>query len=155
MDAELLLFAVGNLAWMAATAGLFHLDAPARLCVNYLQDDQRHTGIGLIALAALAGALVLRRVCAPRKPRASAAASDIIEKRSQGGSDTTSTVASPTSDGASGLSAGVIGDGLASMPQPGAVGVIGHLTRKPFVIGSTSQPWTRPSSTMSTGISGS
>ena len=62
MDAELLLFAVGNLAWMAATAGLFHLDAPARLCVNYLQDDQRHTGIGLIALAALAGALVLRRV---------------------------------------------------------------------------------------------
>ena len=68
MDAELLLFAVGNLAWMAATAGLLYLDAPARLCVNYLQDDQRHTGIGLIALAALAGALVLRRVARPSNP---------------------------------------------------------------------------------------
>jgi len=139
MDAELLLFAVGNLAWMAATAGLLYLDAPARLCVNYLQDDQRHTGIGLIALAALAGALVLRRVAAPHKPRASAAASDIIE-RSQGGSNTTSTVASPTSGRASSLSQA--SSAMASpMPQPGAVSVMVTCTRKPpSSIGSISQP---------------
>lgn len=143
MDAELLLFAVGNLGWMAATAGLLYLDAPARLCVNYLQDDQRHTGIGLIALAALAGALVLRRVAVPversQSPRASAAASDIIE-RSQGGSNTTSTVASPTSGRASSLSqASSAMD--SPMPQPGAVSVMVTCTRKPpSSIGSSSQP---------------
>lgn len=62
MDAEVLLFFVGNLAWMAATAGLLYIDAPARLCVNYLQDDQRHAGVGLVLLALLLGALALRRV---------------------------------------------------------------------------------------------
>lgn len=61
MDAEVLLFFVGNLTWMAATAGLLYLDAPARLCVSYLQDDQRHAGVGLVLLALLLGALALRR----------------------------------------------------------------------------------------------
>lgn len=61
MDAELLLFFVGNLAWMTATAGLLYIDAPARLCVNYLQDDQRQAGIGLVVLAALLGVLAIRR----------------------------------------------------------------------------------------------
>lgn len=61
MDAEVLLFFVGNLAWMAATAGLLYIDAPTRLCVNYQQDDQRHAGIGLVLLALLLGALALRR----------------------------------------------------------------------------------------------
>lgn len=61
MDAELMLFLVGNLAWMAATAGLLYIDAPTRLCVNYLQNDQRHAGIGLVLLALLLGALTLRR----------------------------------------------------------------------------------------------
>lgn len=65
MDAELLLFFVGNLAWMAATAGLLYIDTPARLCVNYLQDDQRSAGIGLVLLACGLGALALRRVVKP------------------------------------------------------------------------------------------
>lgn len=62
MDAEVLLFFVGNLAWMAATAGLLYIEAPVRLCVNYLQGDQRQAGIGLVMLALLLGALAIRRV---------------------------------------------------------------------------------------------
>jgi hypothetical protein len=65
MDSEVLLFFVGNLAWMAATAGLLYIDAPMRLCVNYLQDDQRHAGIGLVVLAGLFGAVALRQVLRP------------------------------------------------------------------------------------------
>lgn len=65
MDAELLLFFVGNLAWMAATAGMLYIDTPARLCVNYLQDDQRAAGIGLVLLACGLGLLTLRRVVCP------------------------------------------------------------------------------------------
>jgi len=61
-DAEVLLFFAGNLAWMLAAAGMLYLDAPARLCVSYLVDDQRATGIGLIAFALLLGALVLGSV---------------------------------------------------------------------------------------------
>lgn len=83
MDAEVMLFLVGNLAWMAATAGLLYVDAPTRLCVNYLQDDQRHAGVGLVLLALLLGALTLGRAMgrtsgpqdASRKTRASAARS--------------------------------------------------------------------------------
>lgn len=61
MDTEVFFFFVGNLAWMAATAGLLYIDAPARLCVNYLQNDQRHAGIGLVLLAFLLGGLALLR----------------------------------------------------------------------------------------------
>jgi hypothetical protein len=60
MDSELLLFFVGNLAWMLAAAGMLYLDAPARLCVSYLVDDQRVAGIGLIAVALALGAFALR-----------------------------------------------------------------------------------------------
>lgn len=60
MDPELLLFFVGNLAWMLAAAGMLYLDIPARLCVNYLVDDQRTAGIGLIAVALALGAFALR-----------------------------------------------------------------------------------------------
>jgi hypothetical protein len=66
MDAEVMLFSIGNLAWMAATAGLLYVDAPTRLCVNYLQDDQRHAGVGLVLLALLLGTLALRRVLRSR-----------------------------------------------------------------------------------------
>lgn len=65
MDSEVLLFFVGNLAWMAATAGLLYIDAPMRLCVNYLQDDQRHAGIGLVLLAGLFGTVALRQALRP------------------------------------------------------------------------------------------
>jgi hypothetical protein len=60
MDAEVMLFTVGNVAWMAATAGLLYLDAPTRLCVSYLQEDQRIAGAGLVLLAVLAGFVALR-----------------------------------------------------------------------------------------------
>lgn len=62
MDPELLLFLAGNIAWMMASAGMLYLDAPARLCVNYLQDDQRQTGIALVLLAIVLGALALRQL---------------------------------------------------------------------------------------------
>lgn len=62
MDPELLLFFIGNLAWMSATAGLLYIDTPARLCVSYLLDDQRWTGTGLIVLALGLGWVALRRV---------------------------------------------------------------------------------------------
>ncbi len=64
LDPEVLLFLVGNLAWMTATAGMLYLDTPQRLCVNYLQDDQQHTGIGLVLLAIGLGAMAIR--CAMR-----------------------------------------------------------------------------------------
>lgn len=59
---EVLLFFAGNLAWMMATAGMLYLDTPARLCVNYLQDDQRHTGTGLVLLALALGVVVLHQM---------------------------------------------------------------------------------------------
>lgn len=65
MDPELLLFLAGNIAWMMASAGMLYLDAPARLCVNYLQDDQRQTGIGLVLVAVVLGAAALRQLLRP------------------------------------------------------------------------------------------
>ena len=62
MDPELLLFLAGNIAWMMASAGMLYIDAPARLCVNYLQDDQRQTGIGLVVLALGLGIVALRQL---------------------------------------------------------------------------------------------
>jgi hypothetical protein len=64
-----LLFLVGNIAWMFATAGLLYLDAPQQLCANYLRDDQRHAGVGLVLLAICLAALAIRRVLtADRRP---------------------------------------------------------------------------------------
>ncbi len=65
MDPELLMFLAGNVAWMMASAGMLYIDAPARLCVNYLQDDQRQTGIALVLLALVLGALALRQLLRP------------------------------------------------------------------------------------------
>lgn len=74
LDAEVLLFCIGNIAWMTATAGMLYLDTPQRLCVNYLQDDQRHAGIGLVLLAMALGAAVIGRAVqlqriAPKTPQ--------------------------------------------------------------------------------------
>lgn len=62
MDAEVLLFFAGNLAWMTATAGLLYLETPSQFCVSYLQDDQQHAGLGLVVLAVAAGGLALRQM---------------------------------------------------------------------------------------------
>jgi hypothetical protein len=58
---ELLLFAAGNLTWMMATAGALYIDAPQRLCASYLLNEQRHTGIALIAAALAIGVLATGR----------------------------------------------------------------------------------------------
>lgn len=65
MDPEVLLFLVGNLAWMMCSAGMLYIDTPARLCVNYLQDDQQQTGTALILLAVVLGVQALRRALRP------------------------------------------------------------------------------------------
>ncbi|MDO5693531.1 MAG: hypothetical protein Q4G70_13835 [Pseudomonadota bacterium] len=78
MPAEVLLFLAGNLGWMMATAGLLYAETPTQLCVNYGQNDQVHTGHGLVAWALVIGAIALRQVVrlagahdeAQAKPRA-------------------------------------------------------------------------------------
>ncbi|MBX3684683.1 MAG: hypothetical protein KF909_01005 [Rhodocyclaceae bacterium] len=61
---ELAAFFLGNTAWMLATAGLLYQDAPQRLCVSYLQDEQVISGQGLVALSLLVGALAIARLVA-------------------------------------------------------------------------------------------
>jgi hypothetical protein len=56
LHAELEVFFTGMLAWMMATVGLIYQTMPQRLCVNYLIDEQRWTGSGLVFYA---GALAL------------------------------------------------------------------------------------------------
>jgi len=62
MPAEVLMFLAGNLSWMMATAGLLYVEAPTQLCVNYGQDDQVHTGYGLVAWALVIGAIAIRQL---------------------------------------------------------------------------------------------
>ncbi len=65
MPAEVLLFLLGNLGWMMATAGLLYIETPAQLCVNYGQADQVHTGIGLVMWALVIGAAGIRQLMRP------------------------------------------------------------------------------------------
>ncbi len=58
LSAELEVFFAGMLAWMMATVGLIYQTLPQRLCVNYLIDEQRGTGLGLVF-----GAVALGLVC--------------------------------------------------------------------------------------------
>lgn len=62
---EVAVFVLGNTAWMTATAGLLYQQWPARLCVNYTQDDQAVAGQGLVALAAAMAAWALWRCVRP------------------------------------------------------------------------------------------
>ncbi len=64
MDPELLLFLAGNLAWMMCSAGMLYVDAPDRLCVNYLQGDQRQAGIALVLAGLALAAAALRQLTA-------------------------------------------------------------------------------------------
>ncbi|OWQ48430.1 hypothetical protein CDL60_07605 [Roseateles noduli] len=54
-------FLLGNVGWMLATAGLLYMDATTRLCVNYLFDEQRAAGIGLMAMGVLLGLRLMVR----------------------------------------------------------------------------------------------
>ncbi|HEY1399399.1 hypothetical protein [Roseateles sp.] len=54
-------FLLGNVGWMLATAGLLYMDATSRLCVNYLFDEQRAAGVGLMAMAVLLGLRLMLR----------------------------------------------------------------------------------------------
>jgi hypothetical protein len=55
LNGGLKLFFLGNIAWMLATAGLIYEEAQVRLCANYLLDEQRWTGWGLVGAACLVG----------------------------------------------------------------------------------------------------
>jgi hypothetical protein len=46
-------FVIGNIGWMLGAAGLLMQQAPERLCVVYLQGDQRRAGVGLVVAAVL------------------------------------------------------------------------------------------------------
>jgi hypothetical protein len=59
---ELWVFLLGNLSWMLATAGILIRESEARLCVNYLLQDQFWAGTGLVALALALVAWCLRLV---------------------------------------------------------------------------------------------
>lgn len=48
------LFFLGNVAWMAGSAGLLYREGEDRLCVNYLLQDQLAAGSGLLVLAVMA-----------------------------------------------------------------------------------------------------
>jgi hypothetical protein len=62
LNAELEVFFAGMLAWMMATAGLVYQSMPQRLCVNYLIDEQRWTGSGLVCIAMVLGLACLWRL---------------------------------------------------------------------------------------------
>lgn len=59
---ESVVFFVGNMSWMLATAGLLYQASETRLCVNYLFDDQLITGRALVAAAVLLGGWAIRRL---------------------------------------------------------------------------------------------
>jgi hypothetical protein len=61
LSPEVLLFAAGNATWMMATAGALYIDAPLRLCASYLLEEQRYTGIALLAAALAIGTLAAVR----------------------------------------------------------------------------------------------
>ncbi|MBE0549747.1 MAG: hypothetical protein IH627_19235 [Rubrivivax sp.] len=82
LDPEVLLFLVGNVAWMTATAGMLYLDTPQQLCVNYLQNDQRDAGIGLVLLAIALGATAIRRAMTADTRPAPGQPSDCAGRRS-------------------------------------------------------------------------
>jgi hypothetical protein len=67
LSVELEVFLAGMLAWMMATAGMIYQTLPQRLCVSYLHDDQRWTGVGLVAAAMLLGGAVLWQLAAKQR----------------------------------------------------------------------------------------
>lgn len=60
-------FAIGNAAWMTATAGVLLRETPTRVCAQYLEGDQWRTGWGLVAVAVLGSAVWLAREFRPRR----------------------------------------------------------------------------------------
>lgn len=62
LDDESLVFFAGNMSWMLATAGLLYQASDARLCVNYLLDDQLMAGRALVFAAVLLGIWAIVRL---------------------------------------------------------------------------------------------
>lgn len=67
LSAELVVFFLGNVAWMLATAGLLFQEAEAHLCVSYLAEGQVLAGSGLIAWPLLLGAFALNHALKLKK----------------------------------------------------------------------------------------
>jgi hypothetical protein len=63
---ESLVFFVGNMSWMLATAGLLYQASDSRLCVNYLLDDQLIAGRALVVAAVMLGIWAVVRLARPR-----------------------------------------------------------------------------------------
>ena len=70
---ESVVFFVGNMSWMLATAGLLYQASDTRLCVNYLFDDQLITGRALVVAAVFLGGWAIHRLVRPRDATASEA----------------------------------------------------------------------------------
>lgn len=68
LAAVLKMFFLANMAWMGMTAGILYADAPARLCVGYLQGEQLLAGAGLVAWGAAAICLTLVQAAGPVAP---------------------------------------------------------------------------------------
>jgi hypothetical protein len=66
LEDESLVFFVGNMSWMLATAGLLYQSSDTRLCVNYLLDDQLIAGQALVCGAVLLGFWALARLVRSR-----------------------------------------------------------------------------------------
>jgi hypothetical protein len=74
LSTEVAVFLLGMLIWMMATVGLIYQTLPQRLCVSYLLDEQRWTGVGLVAYALLAGFAAVGRLVATLRIGAAPAA---------------------------------------------------------------------------------
>jgi hypothetical protein len=62
LSIELATFFLGMLIWMMATVGMLYETMSQRLCVSYLLEEQRWTGIGLVVAALLLSGAALSRL---------------------------------------------------------------------------------------------
>lgn len=74
-------FFIGNWVWMTATVGVIYQNAPARLCLNYLEDSQQRAGQGLVIAAVLVLAGAAWRFVAQQNRAAGAASVASAQQR--------------------------------------------------------------------------
>jgi hypothetical protein len=74
-DVRLLRRLSASMGTMLAVAGVAYMDSNSRLCVDYLVDDQRRTGVGLVTFGGLLAAAALWFFLRPcRRPESRAVA---------------------------------------------------------------------------------